>query len=110
MVQSTNNSYNAMFSMHIPLKIDTSSSPSDWLQIHSSKVEMVANCELLGSNFFERADNFLSTNGGSLASSRAGTMTSNLGSNEGSMTPSTIISPLNLGGRFNANGNGKSAF
>jgi hypothetical protein len=64
---------------------------------------------MFSGNVFERADALLSmTNGGSLASSRTGTMASALGSNDGMMTPASIISPLNVGSRFN--GNGKVAF
>jgi hypothetical protein len=63
---------------------------------------------MFSGNVFERAETFLSMNGGSVASSRAGTMTSALGPNDGGMTPASIISPLHMGSRFN--GNGKATF
>ena len=64
---------------------------------------------MFSSNVFERADAYLSMNGGSVASSRNGTMTnSTLGPNDASMTPASILSPLNSISRFN--GNGKMAF
>lgn len=63
---------------------------------------------MFNGNVFERADVYLSTNGGSAVSSRAGTMTSNLGPNDGGMGPHSINSPLIMGPRFN--GNNKLAF
>ncbi|TVY71205.1 Leucine-rich repeat-containing protein sog2 [Lachnellula suecica] len=62
---------------------------------------------------FERADAYLANmSSSSLASSRSGTMSSTLGSNDGMMTPSSILSPMtstsSMGSRFN--GNGKMAF
>jgi len=59
---------------------------------------------MFSGNVFERADALLSMNS-SVASSRNGTMTSTLGSNDGSMTPGSIISPMNsFGSRFNPAG------
>ncbi|KAF4632314.1 hypothetical protein G7Y89_g5812 [Cudoniella acicularis] len=58
---------------------------------------------------FERAEAYLAMNNGSIASSRTGTMSSTLGSNDGMMTPASMLSPMNsFGSRFN--GNGKMAF
>ncbi|KAG0652028.1 Leucine-rich repeat-containing sog2 [Hyphodiscus hymeniophilus] len=63
---------------------------------------------MFSGNVFERADAYLSMNGGSVASSRNGTMTS-ASLNDGSMTPASGLSPLNSSNsRFN--GNGKMAF
>lgn len=60
---------------------------------------------MFSGNVFERADALLSMNGNSAASSRAGTMTSN----DGSMIPSSMLSPLNsMNSRFN--GNSRVAF
>ncbi|RDL38033.1 L protein [Venustampulla echinocandica] len=55
---------------------------------------------------FERADAYLAmSSSNSVASSRTGTMTSALGSNDGMMTPATMLSPLNsMSSRFNSNG------
>ncbi len=64
---------------------------------------------MFSGNVFERGDALLSmSNGGSLASSRAGTMTSALGANDGMMTPASIISSLNVSSKFN--GIGKVTF
>jgi hypothetical protein len=65
---------------------------------------------MFSGNVFERADAYLSMNGGSVVSSRNGTMTSSaMGSNDGTITPASILSPLNSSNpRFN--GNGKMAF
>jgi hypothetical protein len=58
---------------------------------------------MFSGNVFERADTFLSMNGSSVVSSRAGTMTSTLGSNDGSMTTASMLSPMNsFGSRFNS--------
>lgn len=63
---------------------------------------------MFSGNVFERADALLSMNNSSI-SSRNGTMTSMLGSNDGSMTPASMLSPMNgFGTRFN--GNGKVTF
>jgi hypothetical protein len=57
---------------------------------------------MFSGNVFERADTFISMNGSSVASSRAGTMTSSMGSNDGSMTPASMLSPMNsFGSRYN---------
>jgi hypothetical protein len=67
--------------------------------------------QMFSSNIFERADTLRSITGGSIsvASSRTGTMTSSVGSHDGTMTPASIISPMHsYGSRFN--GNGKVAF
>jgi hypothetical protein len=57
---------------------------------------------MFSGNVFERADALLSMNGSSVVSSRAGTMTSTLGSNDGSMTPASMLSPMNsFGSRYN---------
>ncbi|KAH7356731.1 RAM signaling pathway protein-domain-containing protein [Rhexocercosporidium sp. MPI-PUGE-AT-0058] len=64
---------------------------------------------IFNGNVFDRADTLLSMNGGSVSSSRTGTMTSSYGSNDGTMTPASILSPMNsFGSRFN--GNNKVAF
>lgn len=65
---------------------------------------------IFSGNVFERADAYLSMNGGSVVSSRTGTMMSSaMGSNDGMITPASIMSPLNsASSRFN--GNGKLAF
>jgi hypothetical protein len=65
---------------------------------------------MFSGNVFDRADAYLSMNGGSVASSRNGTMTSATMTNDGSVTPaSTLMSPLNAtSSRFN--GNGKMGF
>lgn len=61
---------------------------------------------MFSGNVFERADALLSMNN-SAASSRAGTMTSNI---DGTM-PSSLVSPLNsMNSRFNGNGNGRALF
>jgi hypothetical protein len=63
---------------------------------------------MFGGSMFERADGSLSMNNSSI-SSRNGTMTSMLSSNDGSMTPASMLSPMNgFGMRFN--GNGKVTF
>ena len=62
---------------------------------------------MFSGNVFERADALLSMNGSSVASSRAGTMTSTVGSHDGNMTPTSMLSPMqmhNFGSRFNSNG------
>jgi hypothetical protein len=60
---------------------------------------------MFSGNVFERADALLSMSGSSAASSRAGTMTSN----DGTMMPTSMLSPLNsMNSRFN--GNGRVAF
>ena len=62
---------------------------------------------MFSGNVFQRADAFLSMNGGSAVSSRAGTMTSVVGAgpNDGMMTPSSLLSPMNsMNLRFNGNG------
>ncbi|CZS98374.1 hypothetical protein WAI453_005849 [Rhynchosporium graminicola] len=57
---------------------------------------------IFNGNVFDRADTLLSMNGSSVSSSRTGTMTSAYGSNDGTATPASIISPMNsLGSRFN---------
>lgn len=59
---------------------------------------------MFSGNIFERADALLSMNGSSVSSSRTGTMTSTYGSTDGTMTPASIISPMNsFGTRFNNN-------
>jgi hypothetical protein len=68
---------------------------------------------MFNGSVFERADTYLSSlSSSSVASSRTGTMNSTLGSNDGMMTPASILSPMNsmssMGSRFN--GNGKMAF
>jgi len=64
---------------------------------------------IFNGNVFDRADTLLSMNGSSVSSSRTGTMTSAFGSNDGTMTPASILSPMNsFGSRFN--GNNKVAF
>ena len=65
---------------------------------------------MFSGNVFERADAYLSMNGGSVVSSRNGTMTSSaMASNDGTITPASILSPLNSSNsRFN--GSGKLAF
>lgn len=67
---------------------------------------------MFSGNVFERAEALLSMNGGSVLSSRAGTMTSVLGgANDGMMTPASMLSPMNsINLRFNGNGNGKVTF
>lgn len=56
---------------------------------------------MFSGNVFERADTFISMNGSSAVSSRAGTMTSTMGSND-SMTPVSMLSPMNsFGSRYN---------
>ena len=65
---------------------------------------------MFSGNVFERADAYLSMNGGSTMSSRNGTMTSAvLGPNDGSMTPTSIWSPVNSS-NSRSNGGGKMAF
>ena len=65
---------------------------------------------MFSGNFFERADAYLSMNGGSVASSRNGMMTSSaMASYDGTMTPASIISPLNAS-NSRLNGNGRMAF
>jgi hypothetical protein len=61
---------------------------------------------MFSGNVFERADAYLSMNGGSVVSSRTGTMISSaIGSNDGTITPASTMSPLNsAGSRFNGNG------
>ena len=62
---------------------------------------------MFSGNVFQRADAFLSMNGGSAVSSRAGTMTSvfNMGANDGIMAAATTLSPMNsMNLRFNGNG------
>ncbi len=60
---------------------------------------------MFSGNVFERADTLLSINSSSVISSRAGTMTSNFGSNDGTLTPASMLSPMNsLGSRFNSSG------
>jgi len=49
---------------------------------------------MFSGNVFERADAFLQTNGSSVGSSRAGTMTSTY-TNDGTVTPASILSPMN---------------
>lgn len=64
---------------------------------------------IFNGNVFDRADTLLSMNGSSVSSSRTGTMSSAYGSNDGIMTPASILSPMNpFGSRFN--GNNKVAF
>ncbi|TAQ91407.1 hypothetical protein B7494_g255 [Chlorociboria aeruginascens] len=59
---------------------------------------------MFSGSVFDRADALLSLSGSSSASSRAGTMTSSVGQNDGSYTPG-IISPMtSLNTRFNSNG------
>lgn len=58
---------------------------------------------MFSGDVFQRADALLSMNNASM--SRNGTMTSMLGPNDGSMTPSSIMSPMNsFGARYNGNG------
>jgi hypothetical protein len=58
---------------------------------------------MFSGNVFERADALLSING---SSSRAGTMTSAMGSNGGIVMPGSAISPMkSMRPRFNSNGN-----
>lgn len=65
---------------------------------------------MFSGNFFERADAYLSMNGGSVVSSRNGTMTSSgLGSHDGTVTPASIMSPPNSS-TSRLNGNGRMAF
>ncbi|RDW60823.1 hypothetical protein BP6252_12206 [Coleophoma cylindrospora] len=53
---------------------------------------------------FERADTLLSINSSSL-SSRTGTMSSSLGSHDGSMTPASMLSPMHsMNSRYNMGG------
>ncbi|KAH6674552.1 RAM signaling pathway protein-domain-containing protein [Halenospora varia] len=59
---------------------------------------------------FERADAYLAMSGSSVASSRTGTMSSTLGSNDGMMTPASMLSPMNSFSSSRFNGNGKLAF
>ena len=49
---------------------------------------------MFSGNVFERADAFLQTNSSSAVSSRAGTMTSTY-TNDGTVTPASILSPMN---------------
>jgi len=67
---------------------------------------------MFNGNVFERADTLLSMNTSSAVSPRAGTMTSSIGGNDGSMTPSSLLSPVNsMNTRYNAfNGIGKPSF
>ncbi|CAL3967514.1 unnamed protein product [Diplocarpon coronariae] len=59
---------------------------------------------MFSGNVFERADALLSMNASSVSSSRTGTMTSTYGSNDGTATPASVISPVNsFGTRFNNN-------
>ncbi|KAL3427653.1 cell morphogenesis protein [Phlyctema vagabunda] len=54
-------------------------------------------------NVFERADTLLSLNSNTLGS-RTGTMSSTLGSNDGTFTPASILSPMNpMNSRYNYN-------
>ena len=101
---SNENSYNAMFSKYLTLDF------THLLKHLACECLICFNCwpACSGRNFFERADSYLS-NGGSLASSRAGTMTSNY-TNDGTLTPASIVSPMNTGSRMNVNMNGKAAF
>ena len=56
---------------------------------------------MFSSNSYELGD-YMSMNGSYVVSSRAGTMTSTLGSNDGSMTPASMLSPMNsFGPRYN---------
>ncbi|TVY18306.1 Leucine-rich repeat-containing protein sog2 [Lachnellula arida] len=72
--------------------------------------------QIFNGNVFERAGTYLANmSSSSVASSRSGTMSSALGSNDGMMTPASILSPMNSmssmsSSRYNGNGNGKMAF
>lgn len=72
--------------------------------------------QIFSGNVFERAGTYLANmSSSSVSSSRSGTMSSTLGSNDGMMTPASILSPMNSmssmsSSRYNGNGNGKMAF
>lgn len=70
--------------------------------------------QMFNGSVFERAGTYLANmSNSSVASSRTGTMSSTLGSNDGMMTPASVLSPMNSmssmsSSRFNVNG--KMAF
>ncbi|KAK2625116.1 hypothetical protein QTJ16_005485 [Diplocarpon rosae] len=69
-----------------------------------STSQSTAYSAMFSGNVFERADALLSMNASSVSSSRTGTMTSTYGSNDGTVLPSSVASPVNsFGTRFNNN-------
>jgi hypothetical protein len=70
--------------------------------------------QMFNGNVFDRAGTYLANmSSSSVASSRTGTMSSTLGSNDGMMTPASMLSPMNSMSSISSsrfNGNGKMAF